>query len=97
MEGLGPILGNKVDLGLIISGCKAVTVDAACCYIAGFNPYAVEPLWKAHQQRMGIIDPQKIHFLGEDVSGVKKKLSRARISKTNIIEALKTELRLRLH
>ncbi len=97
MEGLGPILGNKVDLGLIISGRNAVAVDAACCHIAGFNPYAVEPLWKAHQQRMGEIDPQRIQFLGDDVNGVKKKLSRAGMSKTNIIEAIKTELRLRLH
>jgi len=96
MEGLGPVLGSKVDLGLIVAGRNAVTVDAACCHIAGFNPYAVEPLWKAHQQNMGEIDPQKIQFVGDDVNGVKRKLSCARMSKTNIIEAVKTELRLRL-
>jgi len=97
MEGLGPILGKRVDLGLIVSGCNAVTVDAACCHIAGFNPFAVEPLWKAHQQGMGEIDPQQIQFLGEDLNNVKRKLSCPRISKTNILEAVKTELRLRLH
>lgn len=97
MEGLGPILGNNVDLGLIISGKNAVTLDAACCHIAGFNPFAVEPLWKAHQQGMGEIDSQKIHFLGDDVGGIKRNLNIPRMSKTNIIEAVKTELRLRLH
>jgi len=96
MEGLGPVLGSKVDLGLIVAGRNAITVDAACCYIAGFNPYAVEPLWKAHQQNMGEIDPQKIQFLGEDVNSVKRNLSSARMSKANIIEAVKTELRTRL-
>ncbi|HKZ93425.1 MAG TPA: DUF362 domain-containing protein [Candidatus Bathyarchaeia archaeon] len=96
MEGLGPILGNKVDLGLIISGRNAVTVDAACCQIAGLNPYAVEPLWRAHQQNMGEIDPQRIHFVGEDINTVKCKFSRPTLSKNNITQLVKTELRLRL-
>jgi len=97
MEGLGPIHGKKVDLGLIISGRNPVTVDAACCHIAGFNPYAVKTLWKAHQQGMGEIDPQKIQFLGEDVSNIKNKFSRPTYNKDNIIQALKTELRIRVH
>jgi predicted dehydrogenase/uncharacterized protein (DUF362 family) len=97
MEGLGPIFGNSVDLGLIVAGRNAVVVDAACCHIAGFNPFAVEPLWKAHQQGIGEIDSQKIQFLGDDVSGVKRKLNIPRMSRTNIIEAVKTELRLHLH
>jgi uncharacterized protein (DUF362 family) len=97
MEGLGPISGSNVDLGLIIAGRNAVAVDAACCHIAGFNPLAVEPLWKAHQQGMGEIDSRKIKFLGDDLDGVKRKLNIPRMTKTNIIEAVKTELRLHLH
>jgi len=96
MEGLGPIMGNRVDLGLIVSGRNPVTVDAACCHIAGFNPFAVEPLWRAHQQGMGEIDPLKIQFLGEDMQIVGNKFSRPTLSKTTITEALKTELRLHL-
>jgi len=90
MEGLGPIHGSRVDLGLIISGKNPVTVDAACCHIMGFNSYAVATLWKAHQQGMGEIDPQKIQFLGEDVSKVKNKFSCPTYSRTNIVQALKT-------
>jgi uncharacterized protein (DUF362 family) len=97
MEGLGPIHGKKVDLGLLISGRNPITVDAACCHIAGFNPYAVETLWKAHQQGMGEIDPQKIQFLGEDISNIKNKFSRPTYSRANVVEALKTELHIRLH
>jgi len=90
MEGLGPIHGSRVDLGLIISGKNPVTVDAACCHLMGFNPYAVEALWKAHQQGMGEIDPQKIQFLGEDVSKVKNKFSCPTYSRANIVQTLKT-------
>jgi len=95
MEGLGPIHGRPVNLGLIISGKNPFTVDAACCHIMGFNPYAVEALWKAHQQGLGEIDPQKIQFLGEDVDNVKNKFKRPTYSRVNITEALKTEFRLR--
>jgi predicted dehydrogenase/uncharacterized protein (DUF362 family) len=97
MEGLGPIRGSPVSLGLIISGKNPVTVDAACTHIIGFNPYAVEALWKAHQQGMGEIDPQKIKFIGEPLENVKTKLSLPLMSKRNLIEALRTEYRLRFH
>jgi len=97
MEGLGPIHGRPVNLGLIISGRNPVTVDATCCHIMGFNPYAVEALWKAHQQGMGEIDPQNIRFLGEDVDNVKTKFSRPTLSRANVVQALKTEFRIRLH
>jgi len=96
MEGLGPIHGKPVNLGLIISGKNPFTVDAACCHIMGFNPYAVEALWKAHQRGMGEIDPQKIQFLGDDVGNLKNKFSRPTLSRANITQALRTELRIRL-
>jgi len=97
MEGLGPIQGSPVNLGLIIAGKNPVTVDATCCHIMGFNPYAVEALWKAHQQGMGEIDAQKICFLGEDIESVKSRFSRPSVSRQNLVQALKMELRLRLH
>jgi uncharacterized protein (DUF362 family) len=96
MEGYGPILGKPVNLGLIISGRNPVSVDAACAHIAGFNPYAVEVLWKAHQKGMGEIDPQRIRFLGEKIENVNSRFSFPNISPKNIIQAAKTELKLRL-
>jgi uncharacterized protein (DUF362 family) len=97
MEGLGPINGKPVDLGLIISGKNPVTVDAACCHVMGFNPYAVETLWKAHQQGMGEIDREKIHFLGENLSSVQRKFVNPILTRQNLIQALRTEFRLRFH
>jgi len=97
MEGLGETQGSPVNLGLIIAGQNPISVDASCAYIMGFNPYAVEPLWKAHQQGMGEIDPQKIRFVGENLEGVKTKFRSPSVSRQNLVQALKTELRLRFH
>jgi len=97
MEGLGPIHGRPVNLGLIISGKNPVTVDAACCHVMGFNPYAVEALWKAHQQGMGEIDREKICFVGENIESVSGKFSSPSITRQNLFQALKTEFRLRFH
>ncbi len=94
MEGLGPIHGKPVNLGLTISGKNPITVDAASCHIMGFNPYAVEPLWKAHQKGLGEIDPQRIQFLGEKIENVKTNFSHPNASAKNFIHALKTEFRL---
>jgi uncharacterized protein (DUF362 family) len=96
MEGLGPIQGKPVNLGLIVAGKSPVTVDAACCYIMDFNPYAVEPLWKAHQQGMGEIDAEKIQFLGENLDGVKHRFALPLYSRQNLVQALKTEMQIRL-
>jgi len=97
MEGRGPVQGKPVNLDLIITGRNPVTVDAACCHVIGFNPYAVEPLWKAHQQAMGEIDPEKIRYVGESPENVKVKFVSPLITPQNLVQALKTEFRLRFH
>jgi len=94
MEGLGPIQGTPVNLNLLVSGRNPVTVDAACCHIMGFNPYAAKALWLAHRQGMGELDLRKIQVLGESVESVKRPFTHPRSTK-NIVSALKTELRLR--
>jgi uncharacterized protein (DUF362 family) len=96
MEGLGPIQGKPVNLGLIVTGRNPVTVDAACCHIMDFNPYAVEPLWKAHRQGLGEIDAEKIRFLGENLDSVKHRFALPLYSSQNIVQALKTEMQIRL-
>jgi predicted dehydrogenase len=96
MEGLGPIQGKPVDLGLIVAGKSPITVDAACCRIMDFNPYAVEPLWKAHQQGMGEIDAEKIRFLGENLDSIRHRFVLPQYSRQNLVQALKTEMQIRL-
>lgn len=93
MEGLGPIQGSPVNLGLIISGLNSVTVDAVCCHIMGFNPYAVETLWRAYKAGVGQIDIGRIQVLGENVNNVKRRFSHPTLSPKNILAALKMRLK----
>ncbi len=93
MQGLGPIQGEPVNLGLVISGLNPVTVDAVCCNIMGINPYAVEPLWKAYKAGVGEIDIQRIEILGEEIDAVRTKFSYPVLSPRNVITALKTSLK----
>ena len=96
MQGLGPIQGSPVDLGLIISGLNPVTVDAVCCHIMGINPYAVEPLWKAYKAGIGEIDIDRTQILGETINTVSKKFDYPMFSPRNIFTALKTTMNVRL-
>ncbi|MFQ6080412.1 MAG: DUF362 domain-containing protein [Candidatus Bathyarchaeia archaeon] len=93
MEGLGPIQGSPVDLGLIISGLNPVTVDAVCCHIMDFNPYAIETLWRAYKAGVGEIDIGRIQVLGEKINDVKKRFSHPTRSPKNIFTALKMRLK----
>lgn len=93
MEGIGPITGSPVDLGLIISGLNPITVDAICCHIMGINPYAVEPLWKAYKAGVGEINLKRIQILGETINNVKRKFRLPSRSPQNILRALKTGLK----
>jgi len=96
MEGLGPIQGSPVDLGLIISGLNPVTVDAVCCHIMDFNPYAVETLWRAYKAGVGEIDIGRIQVLGEKIENVKKVFNHPTRSPKNVLTALRTRLKMYL-
>ncbi len=93
MEGMGPIRGSPVPLGLIISGSNPVTVDAACCYIMEINPYAVESLWKAYKAGVGEIDMKHIQVIGESIDDVKLPFRLPSLTPQNILTTLKTSLK----
>jgi predicted dehydrogenase/uncharacterized protein (DUF362 family) len=93
MQGLGPIQGEPVNLGLIISGLNPVTVDAVCCNIMGINPYAVEPLWKAYKAGVGEIDMERVQVLGETIDAVKTRFNHPVLSPRNVLTALKTSFK----
>jgi len=96
MQGLGPMQGTPVNLGLIISGLNPVTVDAVCCHVMGINPYAVEPLWKAYKAGVGEIDIDKIEVFGEDIENVKMKFSYPTFSAKNVLDTLRTSFKVYL-
>ncbi len=96
MEGLGPIQGSPVDLGLIVSGLNPATVDAVCCHIMSFNPYTIETLWRAYKAGVGEIDIGQIHVLGEQIKDVKKRFSHPIRSPKNVLAAIRTRLKMYL-
>lgn len=96
MEGMGPIRGSPVQLGLIISGLNPVTVDAVCCHIMEINPYVVEPLWKAYKTGVGEIDIKHVQVIGETIDNVKMKFRLPSLTPQNIFTLLKTSLKVYL-
>ncbi len=96
MEGLGPINGSPVQLGLIISGLNPVTVDAVCCHIMEINPYVVKPLWKTYKAGVGEINIKHIEVIGETIDNVKTKFRLPSRSPRNIFTALKTSVKVYL-
>ena len=96
MQGLGPIQGSPVNLGLIISGLSPVTVDTVCCHIMGINPYAVEPLWKAYKAGIGEIDINRTQIIGEKINDVSRKFDYPTFSSKNIFTAFKTTMKVHL-
>lgn len=70
-EGMGPKEGTPVKLDTVIAGTHTVTVDAACCYIMGFDPHDVEHIVLSHEKIGGEIDREKIEILGDSIESVK--------------------------
>jgi uncharacterized protein (DUF362 family) len=75
-EGLGPIFGKPVEMDLIVAGRNAVTVDAVCGYITGFEPAEVPITAEASRRGLGAVDRQDIEILGEAVPSVYRRFLR---------------------
>lgn len=50
MEGNGPILGSRKDLGLIVAGAHPPSVDSTCCRLMGIDPAKISYLRFAAQR-----------------------------------------------
>ena len=71
-------------------------IDAVCCHIMDFNPYAIETLWRAYKAGVGEIDIGRIQVLGERIDDVKKVFSHPTRSPKNVLTALRTRLKIYL-
>lgn len=76
MEGLGPLYGDPVNFGLIISSFDTVSADAISAYIMGINPYSIEYIKLAAEQGLGIGKISKIKTLGRRKNKVRRKFKR---------------------
>ena len=66
MEGNGPILGNKVNAGVVVAGDHPPSVDATCCRIMQVDPNKVGYLKLTGSRAL-------VKQLGEPIASVTKR------------------------
>ncbi|MFI5340316.1 MAG: DUF362 domain-containing protein [Candidatus Methylomirabilales bacterium] len=75
-EGMGPLMGLPVELGLVLAGRDLVAVDAIASRVMGFEADEV-PITKAAAERgLGTLDPAQIEVVGEQVDSVRRRFVR---------------------
>jgi uncharacterized protein (DUF362 family) len=75
-EGMGPLLGMPVEMGLVLAGRDLVAVDSIAGRIMGFAPQEV-PITKAAADRgLGTLDESRIEVVGEQVADVRRRFVR---------------------
>jgi uncharacterized protein (DUF362 family) len=75
-EGMGPLLGIPVEMGLVLAGRDLVAVDAIAGRIMGFAPDEV-PITKAAAERgLGTLEESRIEVVGERVAEVQRRFVR---------------------
>jgi len=76
-EGLGPLLGLPVAMGLVLAGRDLVAVDAIAGQVMGFAPAEVPITVAAAARGLGIMDVSEIEVVGEPVVAVQRRFVRA--------------------
>jgi uncharacterized protein (DUF362 family) len=72
-EGLGPLFGTPVKMGLIIAGRDPVAVDTITALVMGIDPEKMETSKHAAQLGVGTMDPNAIDVVGEKVEAVRRR------------------------
>ena len=75
-EGLGPVYGLPVEMGLILAGRDLVAVDATASRIMGFNPQDIRLLRMAAERGIGVLAVDEIEVVGEKVENVQRRFMR---------------------
>ncbi len=76
LEGIGPISGNPVQMGLMLAGRDPVATDATACRVMGIDPYEIYHIRRAYEKGLGEIDPARVEVVGEVITNVQKKFKR---------------------
>ena len=76
LEGMGPVVGNPVGLGLLLASTDTIAVDRVSMAIMGFELAEVEYLKMAGEQGLGCTDLDKIKVVGEELNSVKRPFAR---------------------
>jgi uncharacterized protein (DUF362 family) len=76
-EGMGPLLGLPVEMGLVLAGRDLVAVDAIAGRVMGFAPAEVPITVAAAARGLGTMDEAGIRVVGEPVASVVRRFVRA--------------------
>ena len=76
-EGMGPLLGLPVEMGLVLAGRDLVAVDAIAGRVMGFAPEEVPITVAAAKRGLGTMDEAEIRVAGETVAAVARRFVRA--------------------
>lgn len=71
-EGLGPRLGDPMELGVIIMGTDPVATETVAVYAIGHEPYEQMVLPIAEKQGLGTTDLKKIDIRGVSLESVRR-------------------------
>jgi len=76
-EGMGPLMGLPVEMGLLLAGRDLVAVDAVAGRVMGFAPEEVPITVTAARRGLGRMDESEIQVVGEPVAAVRRRFVRA--------------------
>jgi len=76
-EGLGPVFGAPVQMGLLVAGRDPVAVDTVAGLIMGIEPQELEVSKHAAELGLGVTDMNRIEVVGTPVDMVKRRFKRA--------------------
>jgi len=75
-EGLGPVYGLPVRMGLLLAGRDLLAVDAVASRVMGFNPQEIRLLGAARARGLGVLDDKEIDITGERLEDVQRRFMR---------------------
>lgn len=77
MEGRGPVVGNPVDLGVIICGEDMLSVETVASTVMGFDPPEIPSIAVAAKEARVPASLDGIPMVGEPIEGVRRFFRRA--------------------
>jgi hypothetical protein len=68
-NGPGPRTMTPVVKNVILASADQVAIDAVAAKLMGFEPLSIDYIRMAHEQGLGVGDPDEIELAGDDLSG----------------------------
>lgn len=81
LEGMGPVVGKPVGLGLLLASTDTIAVDRVSMEIMGFGLDEVDYIKMAGEQGLGCTDLNGIKVCGESLESVKRPFERLSLDK----------------